>query len=387
MEYIYLDHAASTAMRPEVRAAIEPFLGDRFGNPSSIHRWGRMARNALEEARERTAAALGAHHREIVFTAGGTEADNLAVLGCWRYQAAERSGKGSVAVSAVEHKAVHEAARQAAREGAELLLLGVDEQGRVWADGAAEALAARPALLSVMWGNNEVGTLQPVAELAAMCRDRGIFFHTDAVQAFGKVRVRVDECGCDLLSVSAHKVGGPMGAGALFLRDGVALAPLAFGGGQERGQRPGTEGVAAAVGLACAAELAAAEAETEGARLAELRDELEQRIRARVAGVTVNGAGAARLPHITSLNVARADGEAVLIGLDLAGIAASGGSACLSGSVASSPVLAAMGRAQPGDATVRFSLGRTTTAAEIEVAAERFAAVVARVRQQSPARV
>jgi cysteine desulfurase len=386
MDYIYLDHAASTALRPEVRAAMEPFLGERFGNPSSVHRWGRQARNALEEARERLATSLGANRREIVFTGGGTEADNIAVLGCWRRAESGRPGAGrpgTVVLSAVEHKAVSEAGKQAGREGAEVIVLGVDEQGRVAVDAVAEALSARPAVVSVMWGNNEVGTIEPVAEIAALCRAAGVPFHTDAVQAFGKVRVRVDECGCDLLSVSAHKIGGPMGTGALFVRGGLELQPLGFGGGQERALRPGTEAVASAVGIALAAELAVAAVEGESARLSGLRDELEQRVRAAVPGVTVNGEPAPRLPHISSLNISDADGEALLISLDLAGVGASGGSACHSGSSAGSPVLAAMGRDIPGEATIRFSLGRTTAPAEIAVAAERLAAVVARLRQEA----
>ncbi|NJD09512.1 MAG: cysteine desulfurase [Gemmatimonadetes bacterium] len=381
MDTIYLDHAATTPLRPEVRAAMEPFLGTRFGNPSSTHRWGRAARTALEEARERIAAALGASAAEVVFTSGGTESDNLAVLGCWR----ARHASTAVVLSAVEHPAVNEAARQAAREGAELVILGVDEQGRVAADAALEALSARPAVVSVMWGNNEVGTLQPVRDVAAACRERGVPFHTDAVQAFGKARIRVAECGCDLLSVSGHKLGGPMGVGALFIRDGLDLAPLGFGGGQQRARRPGTEAVAAAVGLARAAELADAEVQQESRRLAELRDALEERVTAALPGVTVNGAGAPRLPHIASINVTGTDGEALLIGLDLAGLAVSGGSACHSGSFGSSPVIAAMGRARQGEASVRFSLGRTTTAAEIEAAAERFAAVVRQLREVAAA--
>jgi cysteine desulfurase len=381
MDCIYLDHAASTALRPEVRAAMEPFLGERFGNPSSVHSWGRQARNALEEARERLAVALGADRRAIVFTSGGTEADNLAVLGSWRTRGLS-AGNRSVVISAVEHKAVSEAGKQAAREGAELIVLGVDEEGRVAVDAAAESLSAGPAVMSVMWGNNEVGTLEPVAELAQLCRARDVAFHTDAVQAFGKVRVRVDEVDCDLLSISAHKVGGPQGIGALFARGGVELRPLSFGGGQERALRPGTEAVASAVGLAQAAELAVAELDTEQARLAGLRDELERRVLELLPGVTINAVGAARLPHIASLNVAGVDGEALLIGLDLAGVGASGGSACRSGASAGSPVLTAMGRSDPGSANVRLSLGRTSTAGEVATAAERLAAVVVGMRAE-----
>lgn len=383
MDYIYLDHAASTALRPEVRAAMEPFLGERFGNPSSVHRWGRHARNALEDARERVAAVLGAARREVVFTGGGTEADNIAVLGCWRAAASARGGDGPpVVLSAVEHKAVSEAAKQVVREGGARLVLGVDESGQVAPDAVSEAIRSRPALVSVMWGNNEVGTLQPVAEIGELCRAAGVPFHSDAVQAFGKVRVRVDEVSCDLLAVSGHKIGGPMGTGVLFARSGVELQPLEFGGGQERALRPGTEAVASAVGLACACELAAAELETGATRLGRLRAELERRILEAVPGVTINGSTASRLPHISSLNIAGIDGEALVIALDLAGVGVSGGSACQSGSTGGSPVLTAMGRAMPGEATVRLSLGRGTTEQEIGTAAIRLAEVVSRLRQE-----
>jgi cysteine desulfurase len=240
-------------MRPEVRDAMGPYLDERFGNPSSIHRWGRQARNALEEARERVAAALGAGRREIIFTGGGTEADNLAVLGRWRAHCRRRDGAhGAVVCSAVEHKAAGAAAQCAAEEGAELILLGVDEDGRVDLAALDEALRVEPCVVAVMWANNEVGTVQPVADIGGRCRAAGIVFHTDAVQAFGKVRVRVDETPCDMLALSAHKVAGPKGIGALFVREGVQILPLVYGGGQERELRPGTENVAAAIGMATA---------------------------------------------------------------------------------------------------------------------------------------
>lgn len=384
MEFVYLDHAATTAVRPEVREAMEPYLGDRYGNPSSIHRWGRQARNALEEARERVASALGARRREIVFTGGGTEADNLAVLGRWR--AAHRRGTGphSVACSAIEHKAVGAAAECAADEGARLILLGVDEYGRVPVDAVDEALSERPCVVSVMWANNEVGTVQPVAEIGARCRDRDVAFHTDAVQAFGKLRVRVDETPCDLLSVSAHKIGGPKGIGALYIREGVELLPLVHGGGQERELRPGTENVAYAAGFAKAAELAAAGQEREAARLAVLRDRLAEGLTRVVPDLLINGAPAeGRLPNILNVTVPGADQEGLLIGLDLEGVAASGASACQSGTIRPSHVLAAMGRSREGDASVRLSLGHTTTAEEIDSAIAAFGRVVAQIRVEA----
>jgi cysteine desulfurase len=372
---IYLDHAATTPLRPEVRDAMLPFLDGRFGNPSSAHRFGREARAALEEARERTAAALGARPPGIVFTAGGTEADNLAVLGRWR---ARRSG--AVICSAVEHKAVLKAAARAHREGAELVILGVDAEGRVDPAVLDDVLPAAPCVVSVLWGNNEVGTLQPVQRLAERCADAGVIFHTDAVQAYGKVRVRVDETPCALLALSAHKFGGPKGAGLLYVRDGVELEPLSHGGGQEHGLRPGTENVALAVGLATAVEIAAAEQADESVRLASLRDRLERALLEGIPGAAVNAAGAARLPHVLNLTVPGIDQEALLVALDLQGIAVSVASACQSGAAEPSHVLSAMGRVVADAASIRLSVGRTSTEAEIAEAAARVPVIVERVR-------
>jgi cysteine desulfurase len=379
VEPIYLDHAATTALRPEVREAMAPYLDVRFGNPSSLHRWGREARGALEQARQKLAAALGANRREVVFTGGGTEADNIAVLGRWRTVC--RSGGGSVVCSAIEHKAVAAAAAQAGVEGATVVLLGVDPDGVVDLHALDEALADRPCVVSVMWGNNEVGTLQPVGAIAERCRAAGVVFHSDAVQGFGKTRVRVDEIACDMLSISAHKIGGPKGVGALFIRDGVALLPLSHGGGQERELRPGTENVAAAVGLAVAAELAAREQEAECARLLALRDRLADGLRAQVPDLVINAAGAERLPHVLNVSVPGADQEALIYGLDLDGLAVSGASACQSGASKPSHVLLAMGAVLPDAASVRLSLGHDTTAEEIERAIAIFCGVAGRVRQ------
>src|SRR5690606_29468945 len=300
MDEIYMDWAATSPVRPEVAEAMAPYLADRFGNPSSVHRWGRAARAALEEARERLAAVLGAARREIVFTGSGTEADNLAVLG--RARAVARSGQRViVACTAIEHKAVLEPARQAAREGAGLRVMAVDETGRLDLGALEEALAAGPVVVSVQWGKNVIGMLQPIDEVADRCRSRGITFHSDAVQALGRVPVRVDRTPCDLLTVSAHKLGGPKGVGALYVREGTELEALIFGGGQEWELRPGTQNVAGAVGLAVAAELAVAEMEAESARIGALRDRLESGFRERIDGLVVHGAGAPRLSHI--LNV------------------------------------------------------------------------------------
>jgi cysteine desulfurase len=373
---IYLDHAASTPLRPEAREAMLPLLERPFANPSSIHRFGREARAALEDARARLARVIGAAPAEVVFTRGGTESDNLAVLG----RARARRG-APVVCSAIEHKAVLGAAHAAEDEGAPLTVLPVDADGVVVLDALDRALAAEPAVVSVMWANNEVGTLQPVDEIARRCAATAVAFHADAVQALGKVAVRADLVGVDLLSFSAHKLGGPKGVGALFVRRGTHLAPLLHGGGQERGLRPGTEDVASAVGFAVAAEVAEAERDAAMGRVGALRDRLESGLLARVPELCVNAAGAARLPHVSNVSVPGADPEALLMSLDLEGIAASSGSACASGAVEPSHVLTAMGLPrETAGPSVRFSLGWTTTDAEIDRVLEVFPAVVERVR-------
>jgi cysteine desulfurase len=362
-----------------VYEAMAPFLTDTFGNPSSTHGFGRAARAALEESRARIATALGARRHEILFTGSGTEADNIAVLGRSRADRAA-GGSGAVACSAVEHKAVLGAAHAAHAEGSPLAILAVDEAAFILIDALDEVLAVKPAVVSMMWVNNEVGTVQPIAELGARCRAAGIALHSDAVQALGKLRVRVDETPCDLLALSAHKVGGPKGIGALYVRDGMAVEPLIHGGGQESGLRPGTQNVAAAVGFATAVELAVAELESESARLTQLRDRLEEGLRAALPGIVRNGAAEHRAPHILNVSVPGVDQEVLLVSLDLEGIAASSGSACQSGSIEPSHVLLAMGHADEGQASVRFSLGRTTTAQDIAEAVARIPGIVERVR-------
>lgn len=379
MEPIYLDNAATTPLRAEVREAILECWAD-FGNPSSLHGWGRRARSRLEEARERLATVLGARRREVIFTSGGTEADNLAILGRWRAWRDSHSGAGAVVCSSIEHSAVLAPVRAAGREGASVLILGVTGAGILDTGALEEALGAMPAIVSVIWANNEVGTVQPVQQLAERCRDAGVVFHSDAVQALGRVRVRMDEVPCDLLTVSAHKIGGPTGIGALYVRGGTELEPLVHGGGQEEGLRPGTESVAAAVGFALAAELAEREREREATRLAGLRDHLQEGLVARISGAQVNGGEAQRVPHILNLSIPDVDRELLLMSLDLEGIAASSGSACRSGGVEPSHVLVAMGRDSVNATPLRLSLGRTTTAEEIETAVARIATVVERAR-------
>ena len=373
---LYLDHAATTPVRPEVRTAMEPFLAERFGNPSSTHGPGRAARAALEEARERVAAALDAEPGEIVFTGGGTEADNLAVLGRWR------SGGGGVVVSAIEHSAVRHAAASAAREGAPASTLAVDEAGRVDLDALHEALQTPVGVVSVMWANNEVGTIQPVAEIADRCAEHGVAFHTDAVQAVGHIPVSVRDVPVDLLALSAHKFGGPKGVGALYVRSGTELAPLVHGGGQERGLRAGTSNVAGAVGLAEALERAVAEVEPESDRLRSLRDRLEAAVLETVDGAVVNGAGAERLPHVLSVSLPDIESDVLLASLDMAGLAVSSGSACHSGASAPSHVLLAMG--VDADAVLRFSLGWPTTGEDVDRAIAVFRGVVERAYSGDP---
>ncbi|HUG01979.1 MAG TPA: cysteine desulfurase family protein [Longimicrobiales bacterium] len=389
--YIYLDHAATTPVRPEVVEAMRPHFEASFGNPSSAHGQGRAARSALEEARGRLAAAIGARRRDIVFTGGGTEADNLAVLGRWRYVARAVSGSGdplpSVACAAVEHSAVLRSAEQAAREGGTMIVLAVDAQGCVQMEAVAEALESRPAVVSVMWGNNEVGTLQPVHAIADLCAEADVTFHTDAVQALGKVPVRVDECACHLLSMSSHKLGGPQGVGALYVRPGTELEPVMHGGGQENGIRSGTHNVAGAVGMSVAAELAVRDLERESARLAALRDGLQAALLERIEGLEVHCAAHERLPQILNVCVPGIDPDATLLALDAEGLCVSTGSACRSGSFRPSHVLTAMGRfavTEPGapmPAVIRFSLGHTTTDADVDAVIERFPRAVERLRE------
>ncbi len=379
-EPIYLDHAATTPVRPEVRAAMEPFFGPTFGNPSSAHRWGRAARAALDEARERVAQTVGARPDEIVFTSGGTEADNLAVLGAWR--ARRDPARRGVVSTPVEHKAVLAAVHQAEEEGAAARLMAVDADGCV--DASAPELDADAALCSVLWVNNETGVVQPVPALAARARTLGVVFHTDAVQAFGKLPIDVAAIGVDLLTVSGHKVGAPKGIGALYVRRGVPLAPMLHGGAQDRGRRPGTENVAYAVALAAAAELAVEEREADRARLGALRDALEALILASVPDAVIHGRGAERAPHVCNVSVPGADGAALLMALDLRGVAASGGSACQTGNVEPSHVLLAMGVAPDLAASaVRFSVGALTTPTCVERVGALFPALVVKARAAS----
>jgi len=381
---VYLDHAATTPVREEVFEAMKPFFGPRFGNPSSTHRWGREARAALDEARERVGRCLGARPDEICFTSGGTEGDNLAILGAWR--ALKAKGRIAVATTPIEHKAILGAMHQAAREGAEERVLAMTPDGVVDRQSFDDLVDDAVAICSTMWVNNEIGTIQPVPQLAAKAKERGALFHTDAVQAFGKVQIDAQKQQFDFLTISGHKFGAPKGIGALFIRRGTSLEPLMHGGTQDRGRRPGTENVAAAVGLAHAAELTLAECDVHCARLLKLRERLEAGILAKVPDAVIHGRGAERAPHIVNISVPGTDSESLLMALDLRGIAASGGSACQSGSISPSHVLSAIGvRPDLASAAVRMSLGSLTTDHCIDRVIEVFPALVTKARQLTAA--
>jgi cysteine desulfurase len=380
---IYLDHAATTPLREEVLATMQPYLTEHFGNPSSLHAEGRRARQGLDEARERIASILGAKPREIVLTSGGSEADNLALKGAaW---AASAQGR-HIVTSSVEHKAVLHTCAVLERSGFEVTWLPVDRYGRVDPAEVEAAITDHTALVSVMYANNEVGTIQPIAEIGAICRRAGVLFHTDAVQAGGFLPLDVDALQVDLLSLSAHKVYGPKGVGALFVRQGTALLPQIQGGAQERQRRAGTENVAGSVGFARALELAQgdpAARDAENGRLAALRGELLAAV-ADLDGVAPTGHPTERLPHNASWLIDGVEGGDLVAALDLGGVAASTGSACTSGSAEPSHVLLAMG-VEPGRAhgALRLTAGRTTTAAEVEAAAAVLREAVVRMRAQA----
>jgi cysteine desulfurase len=379
---VYLDHAATTPVRPEVLDAMLPYLGEQaFGNPSSGHRYGRTARAGLEQARREVAAAVGAEPNQVIFTSGGTEADNLGIVG-GALAARDRGGAMCACVSAIEHKAILAAAHHVCHLGGREVILPVDSAGVLDLDALDRALADRPAVVSVMWVNNEVGVVQPVADIAARCRDAGVAFHTDAVQAFGKLPVSVAGLPCTLLTLSGHKIGAPKGIGALVVRDRAAVEAIIHGGGQQFGIRPGTENVAGAVALGRAAQLAVAEQAAEAERLGALRDELAALLRAATPDLVVTAEHGPRAPHILSVCVPGADSEALLMHLDLAGVAVSGGSACSTGAIEPSHVLVAMGVPRElALGAIRFSFGHGTTRADIARAAEVFPGVVGKVRK------
>jgi cysteine desulfurase len=381
MRRIYLDHNATTRLHPDARAEMAPFLDEEFGNPSSIHAAGRAARDAVERARERVARLIGAGRDEIVLTSGGTEGNNLAIRGAAeaaRSASVDGEGRVRVLVSPVEHPSALGAAEALRARGFTVEQLRVDGAGRVDPAELERRLAGDVALVSVQLANHETGVVQPIAALAEVAHARGAWLHSDVVQAAGKLALDVRALGVDAATLSAHKLYGPKGAGAIYVRGGRALAPLALGGHQERERRPGTENVAGVVGFGAACELARAHGAEWSAHVARLRDRLEAGLVA--LGARSNG-GEPRVANTSSVAFAGADGESIVINLDLAGVQVSMGAACTSGSVEPSPVLLALGqpREQAREA-VRFSLGRENTEEEIDAVLAMLPAIVARVR-------
>jgi cysteine desulfurase len=379
----YLDHAATTPIHPEVRAAMLPYLDATFGNPSSAHAFGRAARAGLDQARSEIAAAVGCEAREVIFTSGGTEADNLAVVGA-ALAASHRGHPRLVAVSCLEHKAVLAAAHAVSALGGDEVVLPVDSTGTLDLQALDAALTRRPAVVSVMWVNNETGVVQPMAEIAARCQAAGVPLHCDGVQAFGKLAVNLQHLPISLFTLSGHKIGAPKGIGALVVRGRDLVEAIIHGGGQQFGIRPGTENVAGAVALGRAAALAAKEQAEEAERLASLRDALEARLLATVPELTVVAQRSVRAPHILAVCVAGADSEAMLMHLDMAGIAASGGSACSTGAVEPSHVLVALGVPRElALGALRFSFGHGSSMADVERVAEALPKIAGRVRRLS----
>jgi cysteine desulfurase len=376
---VYFDYNATTPPSPEVVERVAAVTQDVFGNASSVHHFGQEAKAALDEARSAVAALIGADPSEVVFTAGGTESDNFALRGA--ADALEPTGRRHLVATAIEHEAVLNTLKALARRGWRTTLVPVDQSGVVSPDRIREALADDTAIVSVMHANNEIGTIQPVAEIAALARARGALFHTDAVQSAGKVPISVKALGVDLLSLSAHKFNGPKGAGILYVRRGTRMQPILTGGKHERNRRAGTENTAAIAGMGVAARQAVQKLETEAGRLAALRDRLESGILAAVPGTVVNGGSSLRVPNTTNISFDRVEAESLLIALDLEGIAVSTGSACSSGTLEPSHVLKAMGlpvhRTQN---SLRFSLGLFSTQAEVDRVIETLPRLVEKLR-------
>ncbi len=390
MQRIYLDHNATTPVHPAVLEAMLPYFGAEFGNPSSVHQFGQRASHAIEQARESVAALIGARSSEIIFTSGGTEADNAAIFGVIGHalRAEKRSSAAlpHLITTVIEHDAVLNSCHALEGRGISVTCIPVDPGGIVSPDAIRAAIRPETALISVMYANNEIGALQPIEEISRIAAETRIPLHTDAVQAAGKIAIDVNRLGVQLLSLSAHKFCGPKGAGALFVRKGVEIDPLLYGGPNERRRRAGTENVAGIVGLGKAAELARCDLAETSARMAQLRDRLESGLLAAVPGSRVNGDPARRIPNTCNLLLPGTESESLLIALDLAGLACSAGAACSSGAVDPSHVLTAVGlTSAEARASVRLSVGRGTTPEEIDRALELIPAAVARQRAVSKA--
>jgi len=376
---VYFDYNATTPPAPEVTEAVVRVTRDIFGNASSVHHFGQQAKAAIDEARSAVASLINADPSEVVFTGGGTEADNFAVRGA--ADALEASGRTHLVASAIEHEAVLNTLRALARRGWRTTLLPVDESGIVAPDRLREAITADTAIVSVMHANNEIGTIQPVRELAAIAHEHGALMHTDAVQSAGKIAIDVRALGVDLLSLSAHKFNGPKGAGALWIKRGTRIHPILTGGKHERNRRAGTENVPAIAGLGVAARLAAGKLADQDARVGALRDRLEEGILRGVPGTVVNGARTSRVPNTTNISFDHVEAESLLIALDLDGVAVSTGSACSSGSLEPSHVLRAMGLpAHRTQNSLRFSLGLFSTDEEVDRVVEILPRLVEKLR-------
>ena len=386
MPTAYLDHAATTPIRDEVIASMEPYLSHHFGNPSSSHRWGQQTSVALEDARAKLASAIGASPSEITFVRGGTESDNLGVIGGIRALAnTSPNTMPLILLSTIEHSAVLEPAQWLAERGeAEVRMMPVTHDGMIKVELEDTGSFERPCLVSVMWANNETGLLLPLPEIVSWANASGAVVHSDASQAVGKVVVDASESGIDLLTATGHKLGGPRGCGVLYIRDGIEVEPLVFGGGQERSLRPGTEDVAGAVGLAEAVDLAVSDLDSTTAHMVAMRDRLQARLLSEIPGCRVNCGDAPRVPHVLSLGLPNIEDMALfLIALDLEGVAASGGSACHSGANKSSHVITALYGPEDTMSTIRLSVGRDTTENEVDLGVKAVTAVWSRLREPS----
>ena len=382
MRRVYLDNNATTPLAPEVFEAMKPFLGLDFGNASSIHWFGQIAKAGVEAARERVARLIGARAREIVLTSGGTEADNLAIFGI---AGAVRQEEKHIITSSIEHHAVMNSLKAIQQRGVEVTFLRVGSEGIVDPDEVTRAIRPETVLISVMHANNELGTIQPIPEIARIAAEHDIYFHSDAVQSAGKIPLSVDELGVDLLSLSAHKIHGPQGVGALYVRRGTPLRALLYGGHHERDRRAGTENVAGAVGFGKAAEMAANPAAGEIERVARLRDRLESGILANIPQVRINGDPNRRLTSTSNLEIRYVEGEGFVIAMDLKGVACSTGAACSSGSLEPSHVMSAIQRtADQARSSIRFSLSRFNTTEDIQYTLEILPGVVEHLRSLSP---
>jgi cysteine desulfurase len=382
MKRIYLDYAATTPTHPEVVQAMLPYFSDFFGNPSSIYSYGQESREAVENARTSVARLIGAKDEEIVFTGGGTEADNYALKGTAYAQ--EKRGN-HIITTAIEHHAVLETCAFLEKRGFTVTYLPVDKYGLIDPESVKKALTPKTILVSVMHANNEVGTIQPLEEIGKITREAGVYFHTDAVQTAGHIPLEVNKLGVDLLSMSAHKLYGPKGVGALYIRKGVMLTPFIHGGGQEKGRRSGTENVPGIVGFGKAAELALPEIDAEAVRLKALRDKLIEGILKLIPETHLNGHPVKRLPNNANISVDYIEGESMLLNLDLQGICASTGSACSSSSLEPSHVLLALGlRHEQAHGSLRFTLGKWTTEADIDRVFEVLPKIIGNLRAMSP---